>query len=185
MPRHRHRCVCCRRRLRAMAAWLVAALRRGWQALCRSRRPMRIEVLVTDHARRRTLERELRAGLRRLRRALGTPLPANLAVVVQQVIRTDRQLAGCYQVGPRQDGARFALIRLALQVNGRRLSTDELLAALAEQCIGLVIHDSGGPCVLVPVELEPAPPDEPSSRPRLRPDPLAPHANGGAGERVA
>src|SRR5439155_23001134 len=101
---------------------------------------------------------ELRTGLRRLQRALGAPLPPHAAVVVQQVIRTDRQLAGCYQVGQRPDGCRLALIRLALQVDGRGLDTDELLAALAEQCIGLATQDSGGSSVLVPVELGPARP---------------------------
>lgn len=172
--------------LAAVGARIASIVRRARQALCSWRHPVPVEVLLTDRGRRRALEGELRAGLRQLRRALGTPLPANLAVVVQQVIRTDRQLAGCYQVGQREDGARFALIRLAVQVNGRRLSTDELLAALAEQCIGLMIHDGGGPSVLVPVEFEPASPAEGGRLTTLRPDPLAPRSNGGsANERVA
>jgi hypothetical protein len=146
-----------------------------------------VEVFVADVARRRVLERELRHALRRLQRALGAPLPAGVAVVVQQVIVTDRQLAGCYQVGRRPDGTQFALVRLALQANGRRHSTDDLLAALAEQCIGLALQHGGGPSVLVPVELEipqvaPPPPRTPADVRRvsgLRPDPLAPHAVAG------
>jgi hypothetical protein len=130
------------------------------------------------------VQRELRRGLHRLQRALGAPLPAGLAIVVQQVIATDRQLAGCYQVGHCSDGRRFALLRLALQVNGRRLTTDELLAALAEQCIGLATQESAS--MLVPIDFEPG---RAAERPRLtalRPDPLGPHPTGAAhGERVA
>jgi hypothetical protein len=61
-----------------------------------------------------------------------------------------------------------------LQVDGRRLETDELLAALAEQCIGLALHEGGGTGVLVPIELEPARPIEEVHRNPLPPDPLAP-----------
>ncbi len=172
-----------RRWLGAARARCAGAARRTWRAIRQWRRPIPVEVLIADRARRRALERELRRGLARLRRVLGAPLPAELAVVVQQVIRTDRQLAGCYQLGQRPDGSRFALVRLALQVNGRRLTTDELLAVLAEQCIGVVAQQS--PSVLVPVELEPGP-AEPRRPTPLRPDPLAAHSNGAAtGERIA
>lgn len=187
MPRHHHnRCVRRIPCLRAARARVANTACRLWQALRRWRRSVPVEVLIADRSRRRALERELRTGLRRLQRALGAPLPGDLAVVVQQVIMTDRQMAGCCQVGQRPAGGRFALIRLALQVNGRRLSTDELLAALAEQCIGLATREGGSPSVLVPVELEPVEPAEVGHLRALRPDPLAPHPNGsGAGERVA
>jgi hypothetical protein len=151
-----------------------------------------VEVFVADVARRRVLERELRHALRRLQRALGAPLPAGLAVVVQQVIVADRQLAGCYQVGRRRDGTAFALVRLALQANGRRHSTDDLLAALAEQVVGLALQD-GGPSVLVPVDLEAPRADPHRGHPghpvagrrvtALRPDPLSP-GDGGVGVPV-
>ena len=183
-----------RRRSKRLAAgmrWLAAArsrwaagLRRAWQAIWRWRRAVPVEVLVVDRTRRRMLEQELRRGLRRLQRALGAPLPAGLAIVVQQIVATDRQLAGCYQVGQRSDGSRFALVRLALQVNGRWLTTDELLATLAEQYIGLASRDSVS--ALVPIEFEPGPPAESRRLTTLRPDPLAPHPNGAArSERVA
>ncbi len=182
-----------RRRSKRLAAgrrWLDAArsrwtagLRRAWQAISRWRRAVPVEVLVADRTRRRILEQELRRGLHRLQRALGAPLPAELAIVVQQVITTDRQLAGCYQVGQHPDGCRFALVRLALQVNGRRLTTDELLAALAEQYVGLASRDSVS--VLVPIDLEPGPPAESRRLTALRPDPLTPHPNGAPGGRVA
>ena len=174
----------------------VALLARLVRLLPVRRRPVPVEVCIAERARRRVLERELRGALRRLQRALGASLPPGLAVVVQQVIVTDRQLAGCCQVGRRRDGTAFALVRLALQANGRRHSTDELLAALAEQVIGLALQD-GGASVLVPVELEPeglraGPPPATSRAPdrltdarratTMRPDPLAPR---GAGAAVA
>ena len=133
-----------------------------------------VEVLIADPHRRRPIERELRAALRGLQRAVGSPHMIQIAVVVQQVIRTDRELAGCYQTGWRPDGVRYALLRLALQVNGRHLDTEELLAVLAEQYIGLTLEQSLGSSVLVPVELE-APEIRPTGRiTPFRPNPLTP-----------
>src|SRR5207249_9588623 len=101
----------CRRWLAVVRARCMAVFASAWRAITRWRRPVPVEVLITDPSKRRSIERELRSGLRRLRRALGAPLPAELAVVVQQVIKAERQLAGCYQVGQRPDGTRFALVR--------------------------------------------------------------------------
>lgn len=171
----------CALRLTALRACLSDSLCRCWWALRRHWRSAPVEVLVADRSRRRALERELRRGLRRLQGALSAPLPADLAVVVQQVLVTDRQLAGCYQLGLRPDGSRFALARLALQVNGRTLSTDELLAALADVLVGLAVGQCSGPSVLVPINLEPCPPVPTAEARRptaLRPDPLAPQPGG-------
>ena len=170
------RCAGWVRRVRAAGGRLLGVVRRGWQAVRRWRRPIPIEILVADRARHRRLQRDLRIGLRRLERALGGAFPADVAVVVQQVICTDRQLAGCYQLGHRPGGDGFALIRLALQVDGRRLDIDELLAALAEQCIGLALHGSGGTGLLVPIELQPARPAGDARGGPLPPDPLTPAA---------
>ena len=179
MQRHAHkRLARWTRRIGGAGVRCIGAVRRGWQALRRWRQSIPVEILVTDRAQRRRLHRDLRIGLRRLERALGGSFPTDVAVVVQQVICTDRQLAGCYQVGHQPGGGSFALIRLALQVDGRRLETDELLAALAEQCIGLALHGSGGTGVLVPIELEPARPAEDGCPSALRPDPLAPTPDG-------
>ena len=171
---------------RTIRAWLAGTLLRGRQALDRLRRPVPVEVLIADRAKRRAIERELRHCLSRLGRALGGPLLMESAVVVQQVLKTDRQLAGCYQLWQRPDGARRVLFRLALEVNGRPLGPDELLAVLAEQWIGLAIEHSATPCVLVPVEFDSTQPPETRRLTALRPDPLAPHPNGTkAGERAA
>jgi hypothetical protein len=112
-----------------------------------------------------------------LRRILGTAFPTDLSVIVQQVIATDRQLAGRYQVGHRPNGSRFALAWLALNVGDQRLSADELLAMLAELCIGLATHELNGPSVLVPVAFEPAQPTDLGRTNGFRPDPLAHHVN--------
>jgi hypothetical protein len=176
--------------LAALLARATEAIGRRWRALRGRLRPVPVEVLVVDRARRRAVHRSVRRGLRRLRRVLGAPLPAGVAIVVQELVTpADRQLAGCYQQGQRPDGSRFALMRLALQVDGHRLTTDELLAVLAEQYIGLAMDQGGGTSVLVPVELEPALPAQATDpvevrrlQPR-RPDPLAPRphrANGAA-----
>lgn len=181
--RRHHRFPTCGHWLAGCRAHCARAVRDAWRACRRWQGPTPVAVLIADRARRRAVEREVRRGLAHLQRVLGTTRPAELAVVVQQVITTDRQLAGCYHLGQRPDGSRFALVRLALQVNGRRLTTDELLAVLAEQCIGVLTQHS--PSVLVPVELEPGP-AEPRRPAPLRPDPLTPHANGTAtGDRSA
>lgn len=159
------------------------AVLQSWHTLRRSRRRPPVAVLIADRAQRRSVEREIWRGLRRLQPVLSAPLPTELAVVVQQVVLTDRQLAGCSLIGQYPDGSRFALVRLALQVNGQRLTMDELLAVLAEQYIGVLTQQNSS--VLVPVELEPGQVE--SRRPTLlRSDPLAAHPNGAAtGERIA
>lgn len=176
-----------RSRWRRRITWILAVasrLRRTayrlWQTICRRCRQVQIEVMVSDKEARQTLEWELRSGLGRMQRVLGAPLPAELAVVVQQVIQTDRQLAGCYQVGESPDGSRFALIRLALEVNCQRLSVDELLSVLVEQCIGLATLQDGGFSVLVPVEFNCSQPGESSDLTAFKADPLTPHRNGAA-----
>lgn len=161
-------------------AW--ASLRRAaahlWRTLRRRHWPVPVEVLVIDHKRRLGLERELKVALHQLRHALGHELPEGLAVIVQHTLATDRQLAGCCQLAQRPDGRHFTLIRLALQVSGRRLSADEVLAALAEQCIGLAMQQQPGTTVLVPVDLDPAQPVGARDVVNFRPDPLPAQTNG-------
>ena len=165
--------------------WLVAfgalsALRRAVRSYLDQRRPVPMEVLVKKRTRRRSIERDLQSGLSRLRRTLGTQFPTGVAILVQQVITTDRQLAGCYQLARRRDGGDLTLIRLALQVDGRDLAMDEMLSVLAEQCIGLAVHQAGVGGVLIPIELDPARRREGERLPR---DPLRPtqtSSDGGA-----
>lgn len=177
---------CLRARSPTIHNWLVDGVRRGRRALHDLRHPIRVEVLIVDRVKRRSLEVELRRGLRRLGRVVGIPYPIRAAVVVQQVLKTERQFAGCYQLWQSSNGARCVLFRLALQVNGRSLGPDELLAALAEQWIGLALEQSAAPSVLVPIEFDPTHPSETRHLTALRPDPLAPRPNGAkASERAA
>jgi hypothetical protein len=157
---------------RAARQRTLTTLRRGWEA--RRSRDLRIpiEVLVADGSRRRKIQSELRSGLRRLQRILGDPPPGRIAIVVQQVIVTDRQLAGCCQLGSRPDGTSHALWRLALEVNHQALSSDELLAVLAEQWFALA-GQFGSSVVLIPVDLEPGGGSAVKHPPTLPPDPLA------------
>jgi len=120
-----------------VASHAIGAVRSGWKALGHRHDQVPLEVLVADGKRRQKIERELRAGLRQLQRVLGPPSLVEIAVVVQQVITMDRQLAGCCQLGQRPDGSQFALLRVALEVNHRRLSSDDLLAVVAEQWIAI------------------------------------------------
>ncbi|MCL5108045.1 MAG: hypothetical protein M1401_04120 [Chloroflexi bacterium] len=161
---------------------LVTAIGNLWRSYRCRRRAVPVEVLVEDPARRLALRRTLLTALRQLERTMGGRPPTRLAVVVQQFINTDHELAGCYQVWQTADGSRSALIRLALQVDGRPLSTDDLLSALGEQYVDLVVQLSERPVVLVPLELGSA--QSPSTTPL---DPLLPSPNGAhrAAERRA
>lgn len=160
--------------LKAARARSITAARCLWQFLRRGRRPIPVEVLIADRGRRRMLQREIRVSLGCLRRALGNMFPAEMSVVAQNVIGTDRPLAGCYHVGKRPDGSPFVLLRLALQRDGCSVTRDQLLAVLAEQCIDLALQQSGAPSSLVPVDVGPQQPREGKRLVALPPDPLAP-----------
>jgi hypothetical protein len=143
----------------AARAWCTIRTWPGWRR-CLPGPGVPLEILVADRARRRRrLARQVRTGLRQLRHVLGESFPQHVTVIVQQVVcpaTTSRQLAGCSQVGQRADGTRFAHVRLALQVDGHELHADEVLAALAEQCVGLAAQQAGSASVLIPIELTPA-----------------------------
>jgi hypothetical protein len=157
---------------------LARLAHRGWSAIRRNWTEVSVEVLVVDRARRREVEREVRAAVRRLRRLLADPCRGDVAVLVQEVVQTDRQLAGCTRITERADGSRLVLVQLALRVDGRRLGIDEVLSALAEQCVALATETSGRPSVLTPVEGRPLERAGRSEHTELRPDPLVAPANG-------
>jgi hypothetical protein len=126
-----------------------------WVAIHAQTNRIPVEVLLAERPRRRGVERQVHAALRQLRQVLGPRFPSDVAVIVQQIVVTERQLAGCYQISHQHDGTRIALIRLGLEIEGRPLTTDELLAVLAEQCIALAMQ-SAGPGLLVPIDLAPS-----------------------------
>lgn len=162
-----------RTRTLASLTWIMSHLHSDCQ--------VPIEVLISSFWIRCSVERRLRRGVWRLQRIVLLPSTMDVAVVIQRTIVTERQLAGCYQISQRSDGSRFALIRLALEKDGRRVSTDEMLALLAEQYIALALQ-SAGPSLLVPIDLGPSSQSYAPHPAALRSDPLtAAHA----GEHVA
>jgi hypothetical protein len=163
---HFHRLITVGRR-RAIPAVTRLTSRTG----CEYRVP--IEVLITGFWCRHSIRVRVRRVTRKLERILSSPLPLDVAVIVQQAIMTERQLPGCYQISQRPDGSQFALIRLALEVDGRRLTTDELLAVLAEQYITLTMRQNG-PSLLVPIDLVSPRPDDARRPAVFRSDPLRP-----------
>jgi len=163
--------------LMTAASHVTGAVRFGREALHDRGDQIPLEVLLTNGSRRRKIERELRAGLRQLQHVLGPPSLVEIAIVVQQVITMDGQLAGCYQVRQRPDGSQSALLRVALEVNHRRLSSDDLLAVVAEQWIAIA-NLQDGPSLLVPIEYESRQTNPEKLAPSLRPDPLMPYRDG-------
>lgn len=162
------RCECFASRLCHWAGSLVSGIARAVGDLF-NRKGVPIEVVITDNPRRRTLTRDLSRKLRALQKVLGTGIPDDVVVIVTHVIPRRRQPAGCFQVGMRPDGSRYAVIRLALTTNGHRLCTDEVLSTLAEQCLGILAEDAKS--VVVPTEYRPGGGPE-----ELPGDPLAPAA---------
>jgi len=168
----------------SIAAWVITAashvidtVRFGWEAIRYRHNQVPLEVLLTNGSRRRKIERELRAGVRQLQHVLGPPSLVEIAIVVQQVITMDRQLAGCYQVRQRPDGSQSALLRVALEANHTRLNGDDLLAVVAEQWIAIA-NLQDGPSLLVPIDYESKQTNPENHAPSLRPDPLMPYRDG-------
>ncbi len=141
--------------LRAILLPVLSTLGRAWRRVLATlrwsrlsvggrgqRRGIPIEVLVSNDAERRTLERQLRVTLHKLRGALG-PLPSGrrVAVVVQHTLDAEVPLASRCDVRRDGGGTVLFLIRLALHVHGRALPTDEVLAQLADRYVALAFGD--------------------------------------------
>jgi hypothetical protein len=107
------------------------ALQRTWRALPRRRVPC-VEVMLADDGRARAIQRDVRLGMRRLRRALGSTLLRDVSVIVQQTVGANEPP---YELLERDDESYQVVIRLPLNVDGRTLVPDELLATLADRCI--------------------------------------------------
>jgi hypothetical protein len=126
-----------------------------WRAARRHSR-RRGPVVIVDGRRRqaRRLRRGLARTARTYARAVGVELPSGLLVVVQRVVHEERQLNGLLQAFDGSNGDRRYVVHLALSVNGRQVSDDELLAALRHQ-LGRVLQDVvGEPVLNVPLDLE-------------------------------
>lgn len=138
--------------LRTISLAVLSTLGRAWRRVFATlrwprlwlggRRGIPIEVLVSNDSERRTLERQLRVTLHKLRGALG-PLPSGrrVAVVVQHTLGAEVPLASRCDARRDGGGTVLFLIRLALHVHGRALPTDEVLAQLADRYVALAFGD--------------------------------------------
>ena len=81
-------------------------------------------------------------------------LPPGLLVIVRRVVREERQLNGLLQAFDMSNGDRRYVVHLALSVNGRQVSDDELLAALRHQLARVLQDIVGEPALNVPLDLE-------------------------------
>ena len=135
-------------------AWLVTATT-CWRAAKRGLR-RRGPIVIVDGRRRqvRPLRREVARAARTYARALGVELPPGLLVVVQRVVHEGHQINGLLQAFHASNGSRRYVAHLALSVNGRQVSDDELLAALRHQLTCVVKDIVGEPVLNVPLDLE-------------------------------
>jgi hypothetical protein len=126
-----------------------------WTAAVRRLRPPAPTVIVDSRRRQaRRLRREVGRAARTYARGLGAELPPGLLVVVQRVVYAGRQLNGLLQAFDAPNGDRRYVVHLALSVNGRQVSEDELLAALRHQLARALEDVVGKPALNVPLDLE-------------------------------
>lgn len=125
-----------------------------WRAVVGRLRPA--PTVIVDVRRRQAgrLRREVARAARTYARALGAEIPPRLLVVVQRVVYEGRQLNGLLQAFDAPNGSRRYVLHLALSINGRQVSEDELLAALRHQLAHVLEDAVGKPALNVPLDLE-------------------------------
>lgn len=133
----------------------VRLVRSGLARMYRRLRPGGPTVII-DARRRQAhrLRRDIGRAARAYARALGAEMPPGLLVVVQRVVHEGRQLNGLLQAFEGADGDRRYVVHLALSVNGRQVSEDELLAALRHQLTRALEDAIGKPVLNVQLDLE-------------------------------
>ena len=148
-----------RQSVRAATGRMVRACVAGgatcWRvAVRRLRRPGPTVIVDVRRRQARRLRREVARAARTYARALGAEVPRRLLVVVQRVVYEGRQLNGLLQAFDTPDGSRRYVLHLALSINGRQVSEDELLAALRHQLARVLEDAVGKPALSVPLDLE-------------------------------
>ncbi len=123
-------------------------------AVRRLRRPGPTVIVDARRRHARRLRREVARAARTYARALGAEVPPRLLVVVQRVVYEGRQLNGLLQAFDTPDGSRRYALHLALSINGRQVSEDELLAALRHQLARVLEDVVGKPMLSVALDLE-------------------------------
>ena len=135
-------------------AWAVAGTTCWRAAVRRLRRPGPTVIVDVRRRQARRLRREVARVARTYARALGAELPPGLLVVVQRVVYEGRQLNGLLQAFEMPNGNRRYVVHLALSINGRQVSEDELLAALRHQLSRALEDVVGKPVLSVALDLE-------------------------------
>jgi len=125
-----------------------------WRAVVRRLRPAPTVIVDVRRRQARRLRREVARAARTYARALGAELPTRLLVVVQRVVYEGRQINALLQAFDAPDGNRRYVLHLALSINGRPVSEDELLAALRHQLARVLEDAVGKPALSVPLDLE-------------------------------
>ena len=112
---------------------LVLLLLGGGYAVWREWRPapLPVAVLVGKWTTRRRWRRLVGDAVRRLQRLVGSPSPTRALLLVEAL--PEGQRATRVGVRRRDNGETVRLVLLALSIPERRLTADEVLAALAEQ----------------------------------------------------
>lgn len=117
------------------------------------------------------LRRLIRRTARTYAKALGTPMPEHLAIIAQRFVFDGHQVSGLLQAFE-VEGRRRYVIQLALSVDGRDVSNDELVAALRFQLAAAVADTLGEPVLTIALDLERTlPPGTSGSIVELRPQP--------------
>ena len=115
-----------------------------WWSEDRSGRVPVVRVQVADAGRAARLQRELEAGLRRLRDVSRRAFPENLSVLVQQGGGPESGVPGYRYIGHdslAQGARRVRLIVLSLQLGDRELASDEVLRTLSDQYLALLAEE--------------------------------------------
>lgn len=117
-------------------------------------RPWRPTVAADVNGKRgRRLRKAIARVTRSHLRALGVTPPGHLLVVVQRtVVEEERPLAALLQVFEDGEGRRRRVLFLALSVDGRQVSDEEVLATLRQQLQRVVADELGTLRLSVPLE---------------------------------
>ncbi len=146
-----------RRRTTNSAAYArrsITSCRTALGRLYRRLRGRRPAVIVDARPREAwPLRRLIRRTARAYAKALATSMPEHLAIIAQRFVFDGPQVSGLLQAFE-ADGRRRYVIQLALSVDGRDVSNDELVAALRFQLAAAMADTIGEPVLSIALDLE-------------------------------
>jgi hypothetical protein len=136
------------------SSWSRQHLAAAWRGFVTRVRPWRPAVAADVNGKRgRRLRKAIARVTRSHLRALGVTPPGHLLVVVQRtVVEEERPLVALLQVFEDGDGRRRQVLFLALSVEGRQVSDEEVVATLRQQLQRVVADELGTLRESVPLE---------------------------------